>query len=88
MGTAMLRGWIAAGVASRFLVIEPAGMPAGLDSSAEILWYPGPDALPSERAAEAVVFAVKPQVVDASGQCPTPRLQSGAGSRSLVPTRS
>jgi len=65
MGTAMLRGWIAAGVASRFLVIEPAGMPAGLDSSAEILWYPGPDALPSERAAEAVVFAVKPQVVDA-----------------------
>ena len=61
----MLRGWIAAGVASRFLVIEPAGMPAGLDSSAEILWYPGPDALPSERAAEAVVFAVKPQVVDA-----------------------
>src|SRR5215470_7600736 len=64
MGTAMLRGWIGAGVASRFLVIEPAGTPAGLDSSAEILWYPGPEALPNELAADAVVFAVKPQVVD------------------------
>ena len=45
MGTAMLRGWITARVASRFLVIEPTGMPAGLDSSTEILWYPGPEAL-------------------------------------------
>jgi hypothetical protein len=29
MGTAMLRGWIAAGVASRCVVVEPAGIPAG-----------------------------------------------------------
>jgi pyrroline-5-carboxylate reductase len=64
MGTAMLRGWMAAGVASRFVVVEPAGMPAGLDSSAEILWHPRPQALPSELTADAVVFAVKPQVVD------------------------
>jgi pyrroline-5-carboxylate reductase len=64
MGAAMLRSWIAAGVASRFLVVEPAGMPTGLDSSAEICWHAGPDALPSELAADAVVFAVKPQVVD------------------------
>jgi pyrroline-5-carboxylate reductase len=65
MGTAMLRGWVAAGVASRFLVVEPAGMPPGLDSSAEIAWYPGAAALPGDSAPDAVVFAVKPQVVDA-----------------------
>jgi pyrroline-5-carboxylate reductase len=64
MGTAMLRGWVAAGEASRFVVVEPAGMPTGLDSSVEIRWHPGSEALPSELTADAVVFAVKPQVVD------------------------
>lgn len=64
MGTAMLRGWITARVASRFVVVEPAGMPAGLDSPAGILWYAGPGALPSELTADAVVFAIKPQIVD------------------------
>jgi pyrroline-5-carboxylate reductase len=64
MGTAMLRGWIAAGVASRFVVVEPAGMPPGVGSPAQILWYPGGEALPNELTADAVLFAVKPQVVD------------------------
>src|ERR1700724_4671472 len=40
MGTAMLRGWIAAGVASRFLVVEPAGMPPGFEATAGVAWYP------------------------------------------------
>src|SRR5713226_8730954 len=65
MGTAMLRGWVAAGVASRFLVVEPAGMPSGLALQAEITWYPAAEALPADLAPDAVVFAVKPQVVDA-----------------------
>lgn len=65
MGTAMLRGWMAAGVASRFLVVEPAGMPPDIGSLREILWYPSAEALSNELTADAVVFAVKPQVVDA-----------------------
>jgi pyrroline-5-carboxylate reductase len=65
MGTAMLRGWVTAGVAARFLVVEPAGMPPSLGSQAEIAWYPAAAALPTDLAPDAVVFAVKPQVVDA-----------------------
>ena len=60
----MLRGWIAARIASRFLVVEPAGMPPDIDWPPEIRWYPSVEALPSELRADAVVFAVKPQVVD------------------------
>ena len=64
MGTAMLRGWMAARVASRFLVVEPAGMPPDIDCPPEIRWYPAAEALPGELTPDAVVFAVKPQVVD------------------------
>jgi len=60
----MLRGWIAARIASRFLVVEPAGMPPDIDWPPEIRWCPSVEALPSELRADAVVFAVKPQVVD------------------------
>jgi pyrroline-5-carboxylate reductase len=64
MGTAMLRGWVAAKVASRFLVVEPAGMPPDFDLAAELSWFPTAEALPSDLSPDAVVFAVKPQVVD------------------------
>ena len=64
MGTAMLRGWIAAGVASSCVVVEPAGVPAGFESAAEILWYSSPQELPAELRPDAVVFAVKPQIAD------------------------
>ncbi|MGA7260078.1 MAG: pyrroline-5-carboxylate reductase [Stellaceae bacterium] len=64
MGTAMLRGWVAAGVASSCVVVEPAGVPAGLGSAAEILWYSSAQELPAELRPDAVVFAVKPQIVD------------------------
>src|SRR6516225_4486709 len=37
MGTAMLRGWVAAGMASGCVVVEPAGVPAGFESAAGIL---------------------------------------------------
>jgi pyrroline-5-carboxylate reductase len=65
MGTAMLGGWVTAGVAERFFVVEPAGMPPGLGSQAEIVCYPAAEALPADLAPDAVVFAVKPQIVDA-----------------------
>lgn len=64
MGTAMLRGWTAAGVASAFFVVEPAGMPPDFGSGAEIVTCRAPEQLPSDLAPDAVVFAVKPQIVD------------------------
>jgi pyrroline-5-carboxylate reductase len=64
MGTAMLRGWLARGAASRFLVVEPAGVSPGLDSVAEIAWHTEAEALPSGLVPDAIVFAVKPQIVD------------------------
>ena len=64
MGSALLRGWIAAGAASRFLVVEPEGPPPGIAGAADISWNRSPEALPTEPAPDAFVFAVKPQVID------------------------
>ena len=49
----MLRGWIAAGVASRYVVVEPAGIPDALRLSAEIIRYTSPDELPAEPRPDA-----------------------------------
>jgi pyrroline-5-carboxylate reductase len=65
MGSALLRGWRASRVASRFLVVEPADVPLGLVAAAEVAWHREPDTLPRQVIPEAVVFAVKPQAVDA-----------------------
>ena len=64
MGTALLRGWVAAGVASSCVVVEPTGLPAGFGSTAEIAWYSSPRELSTELRPDAVVFAVKPQIAD------------------------
>ena len=63
MGTAMLRGWLAAGLTSRCVVIDPAGFPAGFET-AEIAWHSAPEELSAELRPDAVVFAVKPQIAD------------------------
>jgi len=65
MGTAMLRGWLAGGAAARFHVVEPEGVPLGFASAPEIEWHTTADTLPGEPAPGAVVFAVKPQIIDA-----------------------
>lgn len=65
MGSALLRGWIAGGAAGRFFVVEPAGPPAGFESAAGVSWHQTPEELADEPAPGAVVFAVKPQVIDA-----------------------
>jgi len=65
MGTAMLRGWITNGAAAHLLVVEPEGTPPGFPSDAPVEWHTAPDTLPGELIPDAVVFAVKPQVVDA-----------------------
>jgi pyrroline-5-carboxylate reductase len=64
MGTAMLRGWIAGNAASRFLVVEPEGGPPGLPCSGSVEWYTETGTLPDDLVPDAVIFAVKPQVVD------------------------
>ncbi|HJU20799.1 MAG TPA: pyrroline-5-carboxylate reductase, partial [Stellaceae bacterium] len=64
MGTALLRGWLNGAAAARFVVVEPAGAPGGLAEAAGTSWHRAPDALPPDLAPEAVVFAVKPQILD------------------------
>jgi pyrroline-5-carboxylate reductase len=75
----MLRGWIAARVASHCTVVEPAGMPTMLGSAPEILWCTSPDALPAEPRPDALVFAVKPQIADDV----VPQYRRWAGSETL-----
>jgi pyrroline-5-carboxylate reductase len=65
MGTAMLRAWLTGGSISRFHVVEPEGMPPGFPSAPEVGWQTGADTLPDDLAPDAVVFAVKPQIIDA-----------------------
>ena len=64
MGSAMLRGWLARGAAERFFVVEPAGLPAALADVADVEWHRTADDLPADLHPDAVVFAVKPQVID------------------------
>jgi pyrroline-5-carboxylate reductase len=65
MGTALLRGWLAGDVASQFLVVEPTGIPPGFAPPATVAFHRDVASLPRWIAPDAVVFAVKPQVVDA-----------------------
>jgi pyrroline-5-carboxylate reductase len=65
MGSAMLRGWLARGAAERFIVVEPAGAPAAMAEAALVAWHRAADDLPAAVVPDAIVFAVKPQVIDA-----------------------
>jgi len=65
MGSAMLRGWLVRGAAERFMVVEPAGAPAALAEATGVAWYRTATDLPAGLAPDAVVFAVKPQLIDA-----------------------
>jgi pyrroline-5-carboxylate reductase len=64
MGAAMLRGWLRREAAQRFLVVEPAGAPPDLAGAANISWHRDPAELSATLAPDAVVLAVKPQVID------------------------
>ena len=61
MGSAMLRGWLASGAASRFVVVEPAGAPEPLAASPKVEAHRTAAELAGDLAPDAVVFAVKPQ---------------------------
>ena len=64
MGSAMLRGWLASGVAKRLMVVEPAGTPPALGGADRVTWHRAAEDLPADVAPDAVVFAVKPQIMD------------------------
>src|SRR5437868_14289838 len=64
MGSAMLRGWLARGAAANFIVIEPAGLPPAFANAETVAWHGAAEQLPDGLAPDAVVFAVKPQIID------------------------
>ena len=64
MGAAMLRGWLASAAAQHFEIVEPAGAPAAIAASPRVRGHASPDGLAGDLAPDAVVFAVKPQVVN------------------------
>jgi pyrroline-5-carboxylate reductase len=64
MGAAMLRGWLARDAAQRYLVVEPAGRHASLANAPAIEWHGAADELSDDLAPDAVIFAVKPQIID------------------------
>ncbi|MBP2311993.1 pyrroline-5-carboxylate reductase [Azospirillum soli] len=66
MGGAMLDGWLAAGTASRVVVVEPSGvLPDSVKGNPAVSAAAGADDLPAGFAPDVVVLAVKPQVMDA-----------------------
>src|SRR6185437_9049891 len=64
MGSAMLRGWIASGAAAQFVAVEPAGAPPSLSPAPEVAFHRDAGDLSADLAPDAVVFAVKPQIID------------------------
>ena len=63
MGSAMLRGWLQSGAASRYVIIEPAGVPEPFASLSHVEAHGAASELDDALAPDAVVFAVKPQVM-------------------------
>jgi len=64
MGSAMLRGWVARGAAARFAVVEPAGAPPALAGAGGVAFHRAPQEIPEGFVPDAIVLAVKPQVLD------------------------
>jgi len=49
MGSAMLRGWLTGGAASRYVVVEPAGIPEVLAAGTGVETHRAPDQLSPTR---------------------------------------
>jgi pyrroline-5-carboxylate reductase len=63
MGSAMLRGWLQSNAASRFVIVEPAGAPEAFAAAPRVAAYRAVSELDDALVPDAVVFAVKPQVI-------------------------
>lgn len=77
MGSAMLRGWLARDAAQHYVVVEPGGPHSSLAGTAGVWWHVSTDELDSDLHPDAVVFAVKPQVIGAV--LPSYRHWAGSG---------
>ncbi len=65
MGGAMLRGWLAEGVAPSVVsVVDPLAASGGLELPTGVTAVAGPKELSEPAAADVVVVAVKPQILD------------------------
>ena len=64
MGSAMLRGWLKSGAASRYVAVEPDGVPADIAAASQVSAHKSAAELPDDLVPDAVVFAVKPQIFD------------------------
>src|SRR5436190_1501073 len=64
MGSAMLRGWMVRDAAAGFIAIEPAGLPSSFADATSIAWHAAAEELPDDLTPGAVVFAVKPQIIN------------------------
>jgi pyrroline-5-carboxylate reductase len=63
MGSAMLRGWLKSGAAARFVIVEPGGISEELSSSPLVAVHRSSTELGDALAPDAIVFAVKPQMI-------------------------
>lgn len=64
MGGAMLDGWLAAGTASRVVVVDRAGLPQSVAGDSRVTLASGADSLPDGFVPDVIVLAVKPQVME------------------------
>ncbi len=64
MGSSLLRGWIASKASWRFFVVEPEGLAQELADVLAVSWFRAPQEIPEGAAPVAIVFAVKPQIID------------------------
>lgn len=64
MGSALLRGWIASKSSWRVFVVEPEGLPAELAEVPAVSWFRSPHEILEDASPAAVLFAVKPQIMD------------------------
>ncbi|WP_042442860.1 pyrroline-5-carboxylate reductase [Azospirillum sp. B510] len=64
MGGAMLDGWLAAGTASRVVVVDRAGLPRSVAADARVTLASGAESLPDGFVPDVIVLAVKPQVME------------------------
>jgi pyrroline-5-carboxylate reductase len=77
MGHAMLAGWLARGAIEHATIVEPAGVPS-LDHEPRVTLLTDPGALPGDYDADIVIFAVKPQYLDAASPHYRAAIQRGA----------
>lgn len=86
MGSALLEGWLASGIAQAGIdIVEPSGAPA-FAGHAGVRTHADAAALPGDFAPEAIVLAVKPQAMDdvlpayarfAAGDCVSVSIAAG-----------